>query len=69
MTGIGGTGREWCCCIRGNSNRRGAETLMEMADRVIVMDKGRVVEDGPFHILSKQVGGRLRKLIRAGIQE
>ncbi|OJJ44536.1 hypothetical protein ASPZODRAFT_134616 [Penicilliopsis zonata CBS 506.65] len=37
--------------------------MMEIADQVVVMEQGRVVEEGPYTLLAKRWGGKLRALI------
>ncbi|KAF3480864.1 ABC a-pheromone efflux pump AtrD [Arthroderma uncinatum] len=41
-----------------------AREMMELADNVVVVDGGTVVEEGPFADLSSRSGGRLRRLLR-----
>ncbi|WEW59511.1 ATP-dependent permease [Emydomyces testavorans] len=41
-----------------------AKDMMEVADKVVVVDQGRVVEEGPFEMLINKRGGELRKLLR-----
>lgn len=41
-----------------------AREMMEIADDVVVIDQGRVVEEGPYALLAKRNGGELRKLLR-----
>lgn len=41
-----------------------AKEMMEVADRVVVVDQGTVVEEGPFEVLVHKRGGELRKLLR-----
>lgn len=40
-----------------------AKEMIEIADHVVVLDQGVVVEDGSYHVLSRRVGGRLYGLI------
>ncbi|KAJ5175143.1 uncharacterized protein N7482_001020 [Penicillium canariense] len=40
-----------------------AKEMIEIADHVIVLDQGIVVEDGPYRVLAQQVGGRLYELV------
>jgi ATP-binding cassette subfamily B (MDR/TAP) protein 1 len=40
-----------------------AKEMIEIADHVVVLNQGVVVEDGPYHILSKKVGGKLYDLL------
>ncbi|EDN10607.1 hypothetical protein HCAG_07068 [Histoplasma mississippiense (nom. inval.)] len=40
-----------------------AVEMMEIADRVVVVDKGCVVEEGPFLELMGKAGGELRRLV------
>ncbi|KAI2823032.1 hypothetical protein CBS115989_1742 [Aspergillus niger] len=40
-----------------------ARDMMEIADNIIVIDKGRVVEAGKYKLLARQQGGKLRALI------
>ncbi|RAK86501.1 ABC a-pheromone efflux pump AtrD [Aspergillus costaricaensis CBS 115574] len=40
-----------------------ARDMMEIADNVIVIDKGRVVEAGKYKVLARRQGGKLRALI------
>ncbi|PWY66959.1 ABC a-pheromone efflux pump AtrD [Aspergillus eucalypticola CBS 122712] len=40
-----------------------ARDMMEIADNVIVIDKGRVVEAGKYEVLARRQGGKLRALI------
>ncbi|KAI9371014.1 P-loop containing nucleoside triphosphate hydrolase protein [Aspergillus egyptiacus] len=37
--------------------------MMEIADNVVVLEEGRVVEEGPYKVLSRRAGGKLRELI------
>lgn len=41
-----------------------AKEMMEIADNVVVIDQGRVVEEGPYSELANQNGGELKKLLR-----
>ncbi|KAJ5675472.1 hypothetical protein N7462_008369 [Penicillium macrosclerotiorum] len=41
-----------------------AKEMIEIADHVIVLDQGAVVEDGPYRTLARRVGGRLHELLR-----
>ncbi|KAK2848475.1 hypothetical protein FQN49_005688 [Arthroderma sp. PD_2] len=41
-----------------------AKEMMELADNVVVVDEGTVVEEGSFTDLSNRSGGRLRRLLR-----
>ncbi|OJI81261.1 hypothetical protein ASPTUDRAFT_32682 [Aspergillus tubingensis CBS 134.48] len=43
-----------------------ARDMMEIADNVIVIDKGRVVEAGKYKVLARRQGGKLRALIEEG---
>lgn len=53
------------------SSRRGltviiithSKEMIEIADHVIVLDRGVVVEDGSYRVLSQKVGGKLHELI------
>ncbi|KAJ5145188.1 ABC transporter integral membrane type 1 [Penicillium atrosanguineum] len=53
------------------SSRRGltviiithSKEMIRIADHVVVLDRGVVVEDGPYHVLSHKVGGKLHELI------
>ncbi|OJZ87386.1 hypothetical protein ASPFODRAFT_160054 [Aspergillus luchuensis CBS 106.47] len=40
-----------------------ARDMMEIADNVIVIDKGRVVDAGKYKVLARRQGGKLRALI------
>lgn len=40
-----------------------AKEMIEIADHVIVLDQGVVVEDGPYRVLAQRVGGKLYELI------
>ncbi|KAJ5564941.1 hypothetical protein N7513_001183 [Penicillium frequentans] len=40
-----------------------AKEIIEIADHVIVLDQGVVVEDGPYQVLAQRMGGRLYELI------
>ncbi|KAL4885516.1 P-loop containing nucleoside triphosphate hydrolase protein [Aspergillus karnatakaensis] len=40
-----------------------SKEMMEIADNVIVLEDGRVVEEGAYRTLSKRVGGKLRGLV------
>lgn len=40
-----------------------AKEMIEIADHVIVLDEGVVVEDGSYQVLAQRVGGRLYDLI------
>lgn len=40
-----------------------AKEVIEIADHVVVLDQGVVVEDGSYDILARQVGGRLHELM------
>ncbi|EFR05351.1 multidrug resistance protein 1 [Nannizzia gypsea CBS 118893] len=41
-----------------------AKDMMELADNVVVVDDGAVVEEGSFSDLSSRSGGKLRRLLR-----
>ena len=43
-----------------------ARDMMEIADNVIVIDKGCVVEAGKYKVLARRQGGKLRALIEEG---
>lgn len=45
-----------------------AKEMMEIADNIVVVDQGRVVEEGPYHVLAKRPGGKLGQMLmlRAG---
>ncbi|KAJ6104580.1 ABC transporter integral membrane type 1 [Penicillium sp. IBT 18751x] len=53
------------------SSRRGltviiithSKEMIQIADHVIVLERGVVVEDGPYRVLSQRVGGKLHELI------
>lgn len=53
------------------SSRRGltviiithSKEMIEIADHVVVLDQGVVVEEGPYHFLSRKVGGKLHELM------
>ncbi|KAJ5778100.1 hypothetical protein N7520_001346 [Penicillium odoratum] len=40
-----------------------SKEMIEIADHVIVLDQGVVVEDGSYRVLSQRIGGRLYELI------
>lgn len=40
-----------------------AKEMIEIADHVVVLDQGVVVEDGPYRVLSRRVGGKLYDLL------
>ncbi|KAL5333016.1 P-loop containing nucleoside triphosphate hydrolase protein [Aspergillus crustosus] len=40
-----------------------AKEMMEIADNVVVIEDGRVVEEGPYKTLSRRTGGKLRALV------
>lgn len=40
-----------------------SKEMIEIADHVIVLDQGVVVEDGPYRVLSQRVGGKLYELV------
>ncbi|KAJ5681901.1 ABC transporter integral membrane type 1 [Penicillium maclennaniae] len=40
-----------------------SKQMIQIADHVIVLDRGVVVEDGPYRVLSQRVGGKLHELI------
>ena len=40
-----------------------AREMIEIADHVMVLDQGAVVEDGPYSVLSKKVGSKLYELM------
>lgn len=40
-----------------------SKEMIEIADHVVVLDQGVVVEDGPYCVLSQRVGGKLHELI------
>lgn len=40
-----------------------AREMMEIADKIVVLEQGRVVEDGPFEELARRNGGKLKALI------
>lgn len=40
-----------------------AREMIEIADHVVVLDQGVVVEDGSYHALARRVGGKLYELI------
>ncbi|KAL1976664.1 hypothetical protein VTN31DRAFT_2946 [Thermomyces dupontii] len=40
-----------------------AREMMEIADQVVVMDQGTVVEQGPYEALLGRLGGRLREVL------
>jgi ATP-binding cassette subfamily B (MDR/TAP) protein 1 len=42
-----------------------AREMMEIAENVIVMDHGSVVEEGPYHVLLQKPGGKLRHMLTA----
>ncbi|KKK19290.1 hypothetical protein AOCH_000601 [Aspergillus ochraceoroseus] len=46
-----------------------ARKMMELADKVIVLDQGRIVEEGPYRALSRKHGGKLRALIEHPTEE
>ncbi|KAL2013350.1 hypothetical protein VTN00DRAFT_875 [Thermoascus crustaceus] len=45
-----------------------AKEMMEIADNIVVVDQGRVVEGGPYRVLAKRPGGKLGQMLmlRAG---
>jgi len=43
-----------------------AKEMMEIAEKVIVMDHGSVVEEGPYPALLQKPGGKLRHMLTAG---
>jgi ATP-binding cassette subfamily B (MDR/TAP) protein 1 len=40
-----------------------AREMMEIADDIIVLQEGRVIEQGPYKILAQRPGGKLKALI------
>lgn len=40
-----------------------AKEMIEIADHVVVLDQGFVVEDGPYDLLIERVGGKLNELL------
>ncbi|KAL1634321.1 ATP-dependent permease [Neofusicoccum ribis] len=46
-----------------------ARAMMEMADRVVMLDQGRVVEEGTFAELSRRKGGEFARLLRGGLED
>ncbi|RAL16015.1 ABC transporter ATP-binding protein [Aspergillus homomorphus CBS 101889] len=40
-----------------------AREMMQIADKIVVLEHGRVVEDGPFNELARRNGGKLKALI------
>ncbi|OXV11503.1 hypothetical protein Egran_00736 [Elaphomyces granulatus] len=42
-----------------------AREMMEIAENVIVMDHGSVVEEGPYNVLLQKPGGKLRHMLTA----
>ncbi|KAL5117684.1 ATP-dependent permease [Pleosporales sp. CAS-2024a] len=46
-----------------------AREMMAIADHVVMLDKGRVVEEGRFGELKRKKGGAFGRLLRGGIQE
>lgn len=40
-----------------------AKEMIEIADHVVVLDHGVVVEDGPYELLVERVGGKLNELL------
>ncbi|GME26583.1 putative ABC transporter protein [Neofusicoccum parvum] len=46
-----------------------ARAMMEMADRVVMLDQGRVVEEGTFAELSRRKGGKFARLLRGGLED
>jgi ATP-binding cassette subfamily B (MDR/TAP) protein 1 len=43
-----------------------AREMMEMADSVVVIERGSVVEQGPYRVLLQRSGGKLRDMLNAG---
>jgi ATP-binding cassette, subfamily B (MDR/TAP), member 1 len=43
-----------------------ATEMMEIADKVVVVERGSVVEEGPYHVLAGRPGGRLQTMLTAG---
>lgn len=41
-----------------------AKEMMEVADDIVVLEDGRVVEKGPYRALLRRSGGKLRALIK-----
>lgn len=37
--------------------------MMDIADNVVVMEQGTIVEEGPYHALMQREKGKLRRLI------
>ena len=45
-----------------------AKEMIEIADHVVVLDRGAVVEDGAYSILARRIGSRLYELMN-GLEE
>lgn len=45
-----------------------AREMMEVADRVIMLDQGRLVEEGSFAELSRRKGGEFARLLKGGLE-
>lgn len=45
-----------------------AREMMEIADQVIMLDQGRLVEEGTYAELSKKKGGEFARLLRGGLE-
>lgn len=46
-----------------------AKEMMEIADRVVVLEQGAVVEQGRFRDLAERAGGKLRVLLEGELEE
>lgn len=46
-----------------------AKEMMEIADNIVVLEQGSVVEEGPFKVLAGRGGGKLRMLLEGGDDE
>ena len=46
-----------------------AREMMEVADNVIVLEQGCVVEQGPFKVLADRLGGKLRTLLEGELED
>jgi len=44
-----------------------AREMMEIAERVVMLEQGRVVEEGPWEVVSRRTEGPLANLLRGGV--
>lgn len=46
-----------------------AKEMMEIADKIVVLEQGSVVEEGPYRVLAGRVRGKLRMMLEGGSEE